>query len=147
MRRHTEGNNLCLLTVPLDFNGRVALMAIDNKQAVAAHNPPLCLLIKVLQPLQAKLICCPAVLRDCNNPVLGQALLVPGREVVPALKVNKGWNSLTHRVNARITVLHSRLPCWTDFGRPRCSEAVTTAPVDIWPIMKPVSAKLYISLS
>jgi hypothetical protein len=45
------------------------------------------MLIKVLQPLQAKLICCPAILRDCNNPVLEQILLlVPDREVMAALE-------------------------------------------------------------
>jgi hypothetical protein len=46
-----------------------------------------------------------------------------------------------------ITVVHSLLPGWTCFGRPDLSEAVTTAPVDIWPIIKPVSLKLYVSSS
>jgi hypothetical protein len=46
-----------------------------------------------------------------------------------------------------IAVTHSRLPCCTVLGLPRRSEAVTTALVDIWPIMKPVSSKLYESLS
>ena len=46
-----------------------------------------------------------------------------------------------------IAVTHSRLPCCTVFGRPRRSAAVTTAPVDITPIMKPVSSKLCTSLS
>jgi hypothetical protein len=46
-----------------------------------------------------------------------------------------------------ISVVHSRLPCWTDLGHPRLSEAVTTSAVDIWPIMKPASSKLYVSLS
>jgi hypothetical protein len=39
------------------------------------------------------------------------------------------------------------VPGWTCFGRPDLSEAVTTAPVDIWPIIKPVSSKLYVSSS
>ena len=69
-------------------------MAVDNKQSVAANHPLLCMLVKMLQPLQAKLICCPAVLRDCNNPILGQILLlVPGREVIAALEDDEGWNS------------------------------------------------------
>ena len=46
-----------------------------------------------------------------------------------------------------MTIVHSRLPGWTAFSRPRLSEAVTTAPVDIWPIMKPASLKLYVSSS
>jgi hypothetical protein len=46
-----------------------------------------------------------------------------------------------------MTVVYSLLPCCIAFGRPRLSEAVTTALVDIWPIMKPDSLKLYVSLS
>jgi hypothetical protein len=47
--------------------------------------------VKVLQLLQAKLICCPAVLRDSNNLVRRYTLLlVLGREVVLALEDNKG---------------------------------------------------------
>jgi hypothetical protein len=46
-----------------------------------------------------------------------------------------------------ITVVYSLLPGWTCFSRPDLSEAVTTAPVDIWPIIKPVLLKLYMSSS
>jgi hypothetical protein len=46
-----------------------------------------------------------------------------------------------------ITVVYSLLPGWTCFGCPDLSKAVITAPVDIWPIIKPVSLKLYVSLS
>ncbi|KAF1360972.1 hypothetical protein EJ07DRAFT_81150, partial [Lizonia empirigonia] len=54
----------------------------------------------VLQPLQAKLICCPAVLRDCNNPVARQViLLVPGREVIVALEDDEGWDRPAHRID------------------------------------------------
>lgn len=42
-------------------------MAIDNEQSVAANNTLRGMLIKVLQPLQAKLICRSAILTDCNN--------------------------------------------------------------------------------
>ena len=101
MRRHADSDNLALLAVLLECKRVVALMAVDNKQSVAANHPLLCMLVKMLQPLQAKLICCPAVLRDCNNPILGQILLlVPGREVIAALEDNKGWNSPPCRVDA-----------------------------------------------
>jgi len=46
-----------------------------------------------------------------------------------------------------ITVVYFWLLCCTAFGRPWRSEPVTTAPVDIWPIMKPVLLKLYVLLS
>jgi hypothetical protein len=49
------------------------------------------MLIKVLYLLQPKLIYYLAILRDCNNLVLGQILLlILGREVIAALKDNKG---------------------------------------------------------
>jgi hypothetical protein len=45
-------------------------MAVNNKEPISAYNPLLYILIKVLQPLQPKLIYRLAVLRDYNNPVL-----------------------------------------------------------------------------
>jgi hypothetical protein len=95
VRRHADSDNLVLLAVLLECERVMALMAVDNKEPMSAYNPPLCVLIKVLQPLQPKLVCSPAVLRDCNNLVLGQILLlVPGREVIAAFEDNEGWNSL-----------------------------------------------------
>jgi hypothetical protein len=44
-----------------------------------------------------------------------------------------------------MTVIHSRLPGCTDFGLPRLSEPVTTMPLAIMPIIKPVSSKFQIS--
>jgi hypothetical protein len=69
--RHTDSDNLVLLAVLLESEQVVALMAVNCEQAVGANYPLLCMLIKVLQPLQTKLICCLAVLRDCINPILG----------------------------------------------------------------------------
>ena len=101
MRRHADSNNLVLLAVLLEFERVVALMAVNYEQSVATNYPLLCMLIKVLQPLKTKLICCPAVLRDCNNPVLGQViLLIPGREVVVAFEDDEGWNRPPCRVDA-----------------------------------------------
>jgi hypothetical protein len=100
VRRHADSNNLVLLAVLLECKRVVALMTVNYKQSVAANHPLLCMLVKVLQPLQAKLICCPAVLRNCNNPVLGQILfLVPDREVMAALEDDKGWNSPLCRID------------------------------------------------
>jgi hypothetical protein len=69
----------------------VALIAVNNKQPIGTNNSSLYMLIKVLQPLQAELICYPAVLRNSNNPIMRRAaLLIPSREVVLALEDNKG---------------------------------------------------------
>jgi hypothetical protein len=91
VRRHADSNNLVLLAVLLECERVVALIAVNNKEPISAYNSSLCMLIKVLQPLQPKLVCSPAVLRDCNNPVLGQILLlIPGREVIAALEDDEG---------------------------------------------------------
>jgi hypothetical protein len=68
--RHTESDNLILLVVLLEIKRVVALMAVDNKQAMLPNSTPLCMFVKMLQPLKAKLICCLAILRDTNKPVL-----------------------------------------------------------------------------
>lgn len=71
MWRHAESNNLVILAVLLEFERVVALMAVDNKQSVATDYLPLCMLIKVLQPLKTKLVSGPAILRDRDYPIVG----------------------------------------------------------------------------
>jgi hypothetical protein len=71
VQRHADSNNLVLLAILLEFKQVVALIAVNCKQLVAANYPLLCMLIKVLQLLQAKLICSLAVLRDYNNLIIG----------------------------------------------------------------------------
>lgn len=91
MWRYTQSNNPCFLAVLLEVKRVVALVAVDKKQLVLSSGAPLCIGIKVLQPVQTKLVSGPSVLRDSNNPVLGQIrLFIPGREVVAAFKDNEG---------------------------------------------------------
>ena len=77
MSRHKECDNLVLLAVFLEIPGRVALMAVNNYEAVCTHSPRLCMLIKVLYPGESKLIRCPAARADLNNPV-GRDIVEPG---------------------------------------------------------------------
>jgi hypothetical protein len=70
VRRHAESDDLVLLAVLLEFERVIALVAVNNEQVIASYSPPLCVRIKVLQPLKTKRICCPAILRDCNNPIV-----------------------------------------------------------------------------
>ena len=115
MGGHAEGNNLLLLAEPVKIGRAVALVTVKNQQAMAANKPPLCILVKVFQPLNTKLICCPASLRDPNNPILRQIfLLVLSGEVVLAGEDDKGWNRPPRRVNAldscyplSVALLHS----------------------------------------
>ena len=91
MRGHTQSDNLVFLAVLMEIDRVVTLMTVQNKQPMAANSALLCVLVKVLQPFQTKLIVCPAVLRDVDNPVARYNwLLVPGREVVLALEDNEG---------------------------------------------------------
>jgi hypothetical protein len=46
--RHAESDNLILLTVLLEIERVVALIAVDNKQLMSAYNSPFYMLIKVL---------------------------------------------------------------------------------------------------
>jgi hypothetical protein len=46
-----------------------------------------------------------------------------------------------------MAIAYSLLPSWIAFSCERLSKAVTTMPVQIWPIMKPVSSKFYVSAS
>jgi hypothetical protein len=71
VRRHADSNDFVLLVVMLECERVVALMTVNYEQSVGANYPLLCMLIKVLQLLQTKLVCRPAVLRDCDNPILG----------------------------------------------------------------------------
>jgi hypothetical protein len=129
VRRHAESDNLVVLAVLLEIERVVALMAVNNKQLISAYNPPLCMLIKVFQLLQPKLVCSPAVLRDCNNLVVRHAaLLVSGREVVLALEDDKGWNRPAHRVDPldycsplSIALLNALRPSSTVRGSDYCS--------------------------
>jgi hypothetical protein len=51
VRRHTESNNLVLLTQILEGKRLVALVAINNQQLMATYCPGCCMLDEVLQLL------------------------------------------------------------------------------------------------
>ena len=70
MSRHTQSDNLVILAVLLELERVVALMAVNNQQAVETNTTLLCMRVKVFQPGQTKLISSSTVSRDPNNPVL-----------------------------------------------------------------------------
>jgi hypothetical protein len=61
---HAEGNNLVILAVLVESDRVVALVTIQNEQTVAPNSTPLCVLIKVLQPGETKVIGYLAIIRD-----------------------------------------------------------------------------------
>ena len=69
MCRHTETNNLVLCTVLVKLRRSMAVVAVDDKQAVDPSCTRRSMFIKVLQPEQTKLVSCPAVVAYCKYPV------------------------------------------------------------------------------
>jgi hypothetical protein len=67
----------------------VALVAIKDKQLTRPNYLTLCMLNKVLQLLNSKLVRCLAIIADGNSLVAWDVLLILGRQVVPAGKDNK----------------------------------------------------------
>jgi hypothetical protein len=61
VRRHAQGDNLMFLAVVLKILRLVALIAVNNKELIGTYYPAFSMLVKVLQPLKAKLICCPSI--------------------------------------------------------------------------------------
>jgi hypothetical protein len=63
VRWYAGAEDLVFKAVVLKFLVEVALMAVQNEQPVCTHLARLCMLVKVLQPLQTKRVVGPAVLR------------------------------------------------------------------------------------
>ena len=61
MRRHTESDNLIIGAVLIELWRGVAAMAVNNKKAIDSSCTGSCMLVKVLYPLKAKRISCPAI--------------------------------------------------------------------------------------
>jgi hypothetical protein len=57
-------------------------------------------------------------------------------------KMMKGGIAQPRALTPWITVAYSRLPGWASFALLRPSEVVTTMPVEMIPIINPVSSKL-----
>jgi hypothetical protein len=92
-------------------------MAIKDKQPARPNYLAICMLNKVLQPLNSYLVGSPAVVANCNSPVAWDIFLVLGREVVLASKDDKrrdspasSVDSLDHRRPLAIAGLDSLRP-------------------------------------
>ena len=83
MRRHTECNDVVLLAMELGFRRVVALVAVEDQQPIFAFRTRCCVVVEVLDPIQAYCIGSPAIVGGCDAPVGREvALGVPASEVV-----------------------------------------------------------------
>ena len=81
MRRHAEGNDIVLLAVDLEVGRVVAVVAVEDEEAMNSGCSSFGMLVEVLNPFEASLVGCPTVVGCRNDPVLGHwAVLVPQEE-------------------------------------------------------------------
>ena len=69
MRRHIERNDIVLLAMKLEFSRVMALVAVEDQQPVFTLRTRRCMVVEVLDPIEAYSIGCPAVVRDRDTLV------------------------------------------------------------------------------
>jgi hypothetical protein len=76
--RHTESDGVVLLAAELEVGRVVALVAIQDQEAINTYCTGLGVLVEMLVPFWTSFVRRPSVLRGGNDPILRQrAVLVP----------------------------------------------------------------------
>jgi hypothetical protein len=75
VRRHAEGDNLVILAELIKFWCCVAAATVKDKQSICALRVRLRVSIKVLHPLNTKVISHPSIVPKRDNPVLWEVLI------------------------------------------------------------------------
>jgi len=101
MSRHIESNNIIFLTILLELVWVVALVAIEDQQAIPTYSSGSSMLLKMSNPIHAFLICCLAVISNSDYLVRWKSVvLIPRCEVVFACNNNKWWHCLALGIDA-----------------------------------------------
>src|ERR1700716_916649 len=83
MSRHTKSNNVVFLTVLLKLVRVVALMTVEDQQAITTNSSGLCMLLEMPNPIYTLLICCLTVFSNSDNPVGWKStILIPRCKMV-----------------------------------------------------------------
>ena len=99
-------------------------MTVNNQHTVGANSARLCMPVKVLQPVKTKLVGSPAVLRDSNNPVLGQVVVfVPVGLVVARFEDDVGRNGPSGGIDA-LDDCHPLPVAWLDLLCSSCPPCI-----------------------
>ena len=90
MRRETNGYDVVLLAVFVEFCINMALMPIKHQHAPCTLPPPPGVFVKVLEPFKACLIVGPSVFGRFYDPIgRDVAVVIPRGKVVAALNTQK----------------------------------------------------------
>ena len=71
MGRHAKRDNVLFLAEKFEIGRVVTFMAIDDKGAISTSSSASGMLIEMLDPFHAFLVCCPPVFSDRNGPAPG----------------------------------------------------------------------------
>ena len=70
VRWHTESDDVVRCAVLVELWGSVAAVAVKDKETIDSARTRRCMSVKVLHPLNAELICCPAIVAYCDYLVI-----------------------------------------------------------------------------
>jgi hypothetical protein len=72
MGRHIKGDDVVVFAIELEVGRIVAIVAVEDKEAINPNCSSFGILVEILNPFQASLIGCPTVFEYCDDPIFRQ---------------------------------------------------------------------------